>query len=63
MKLKNRGTIIAIQPDDLRQRLQDFEEQTVLPVVVRSKIENIIKYIEKYIDRYLGISVIFAEDI
>jgi hypothetical protein len=45
----------------LRQRLQDFEDQTVLPVVVQSKIENIIKYIGKYIDRYVGIGVILPK--
>ena len=48
---QDRETIIAITPDDLRQRW--------VPAHIRSKIENIIKYIEKNQDRYVGISVIF----
>jgi hypothetical protein len=61
--IDDQGTIIALLPEDLHQRLQALEDQTVLPVVVCSKIENIIKYIEKYIEQYVGISVIFAENI
>jgi hypothetical protein len=56
---QDRETIIAITPDDLRQRLQAFELKTRVPAHIRSKIENIIKYIEKNQDRYIGISVIF----
>jgi hypothetical protein len=56
---ENRGQIIKVPADLIRDRLDEKCQTTVVPPLVISKIEAIIKFIEKHGDNYIGVVTVF----
>jgi hypothetical protein len=57
----NRGNIIDISAETIRERLEEFQTTHTVPVYVVSKIESIIGYIKRHDTVYVGVVTVYNE--